>query len=204
MATPELSERATRVRRRILDAAAALLPKDASASMAEVAAVAGLGRTTVHRHFATREALLLALALDAIDRLDDAVTGCGLEDGPAPEVLARVAAAIVPLCGEFRFLQVGPAVWDLAELQDRWYSLADRIEGVVERGKREGDLRLDLPTAWVTDMFGAALWCVGDSIADGRVARRDAPHLLVDLLLHGCLRPDDRPAGATRDGAVRR
>ncbi len=174
-----------RTRRSILDGAAALLPRDSSASLGEVAAAVGVGRTTIHRYFPTREALLTALAIEAMDRLDGAVTACRLDDGPAPQVLARVARELAPMADEFRFLQVGPAVWDLPEMQDRWYRLADRLEGVVERGKREGHLRADLPTAWVVDLFCAGVSAAGDSVADGRIARNDSAWLVADVILHG-------------------
>lgn len=48
-------------RRRILDAAAALLLEDRDAQLADIADAAGIGRTTVYRHFRTREAILEAL-----------------------------------------------------------------------------------------------------------------------------------------------
>jgi AcrR family transcriptional regulator len=170
----------------ILEAAARVLPTNSAATLADVAAAAGLGRTTVHRHFPTREALLTALAVDALDRIEAALAGCRLDDGPVPDVLARVAAALVPMADEFRFLEVGPEVWRMGgELDTRWYRLADRLDSVVDRGKREGDIRPDLPTAWIVDLVASAVWCAGDSIRDGRVAPREAPRLLVEVLLHG-------------------
>lgn len=173
-------------RRAILDAAAAVLPTNSAASLADVAAAAGMGRTTVHRHFATREDLLTALAVDAIERLDTAVTACRLDDGPVPAVMSRIATALVPMADEFRFLEVGPEVWQVGgEVEKRWYRLADRLEAVVDRGKREGDIRSDLPTAWIVDLVASAVWCAGDSIRDGRIARNDGPGLLVDVLLNG-------------------
>jgi AcrR family transcriptional regulator len=173
-------------RRAILDAAARVLPTNSAATLAEVAAAAGLGRTTVHRHFPAREDLLGALAVDALDRIEAAVAGCRLDDGPVPEVLSRVAAALVPMADEFRVLEVGPEVWKVGgELDTRWYRLADRLEAVVDRGKREGDIRVDLPTAWIVDLVASAVWCAGDCIRDGRVAPREAPRLLVEVMLHG-------------------
>ncbi len=174
-----------RARQAILEAATATLPGNSGASLADVAAAAGLGRTTVHRHFATREALLAAVAIAAIDRLDAAVAQCHLDEVPAPEALRRVAEALIPRSHEFRFLSVGPEVWKLHELIERWYRLADRLEAVVDRGKADGDIRLDLPTAWLVDLFSQGLVAAGDSIDDGRIARNDAPRLLVEVLLNG-------------------
>jgi AcrR family transcriptional regulator len=53
---------ALRNRERILDAAERMLARSRSASLAEIAAAAGVSRSTLHRRFASREALLEALA----------------------------------------------------------------------------------------------------------------------------------------------
>ena len=47
--------RPDRTRRSLLDAAVFVLSKDSSASLSEVATTAGVGRTTLHRYFPTRE-----------------------------------------------------------------------------------------------------------------------------------------------------
>ncbi len=172
-------------RQAILDAAVALLPTNSGASMAEIAVVADVARTTVHRLFTSREELLAAVAIGAIDRIDAAVLACQIDQGPAGEALLRIAEALVPIGHEFRFLEVGPQVWKLDALNDRWYRLADRLGALIERGKRDGDLRPDIPTAWLVDLFSSALWCAADSIDEGRVARNDAPRLLIEVLLRG-------------------
>ena len=173
-------------RRRLLDTAAGLLCKHSGASLADVADAAGVGRTTLHRYFPTRHDLLYALADDALLRVEAAVADAHPDaDEPIAVVLTRVATAVLPLATELRFLDIGADVWDLPEMVERWYDLSRPVEDLVRRAKANGELRLDLPTAWVVDLFVGTIWSASSGIDDGRIARRDAIELVVESVLHG-------------------
>jgi AcrR family transcriptional regulator len=169
----------------VLRAATAVLAVDSGASLAEIATAAGVGRTTVHRAFPTRAALLTALALDAVAQLREAIEAARLADGPADEVLARVAETVLPLADRLRFLDAGPEVWDLPELQDAWWSVSSSLDSLVERGQREGDLRADIPAELVVEAFTGMLWGTWQGIRDGRVAPATAARHVVSLALGG-------------------
>jgi AcrR family transcriptional regulator len=170
-------------RNAVLRAAATLLATDSGASLAEIAAAAGMGRTTVHRAFPTRSALLTALALDAVHRLQDALVSARLEEGRVPAVLERVVEAVLPLADELHFLDAGPEVWDLPQLQDAWWSVTASLDALVERGQREGDIRPDVPAEVIVEAFTGMLWSVWQGVHDGRVAPATASRHVVTLAL---------------------
>jgi AcrR family transcriptional regulator len=161
------------VRDVVLRAAAALLATDSGASLAEIAAAAGVGRTTVHRIFPTRADLLTALAMQAVARLQTALDAARLEDDPAPQVLARVVEEVLPLADELSFLDAGPEVWDLPQLQDAWLSVASALDSLVEA-------------------FTGILLGVWNGVRDGRVAPATATRHILTLTLTGITPPTPR------------
>src|SRR5262245_66641957 len=70
---PRTDEVSVRVKRPLLDVVAEVLVADPAASLAEVAAAAGIGRTTLHKHYATRDDLVTAVAHRAMDLWEQAV-----------------------------------------------------------------------------------------------------------------------------------
>ena len=56
----------------------------------EVAAAAGVGRTTLHRYFAERSDLLSALAVHVLEQVAAATERAAPTHGPAPEALGRI------------------------------------------------------------------------------------------------------------------
>ena len=70
-----------RAARPLLDIAATVLVSDPAASLAEVAEAAGIGRTTLHKYYATREDLVRAVGHRAIDLWEQAVATLNGPDG---------------------------------------------------------------------------------------------------------------------------
>jgi AcrR family transcriptional regulator len=180
---------AVRTRRAVLDAAARLLGKNSTASLSDVAAAAGVGRTTVHRCFATREELVRALVEDALDQVTEAIASARPDRGPADAALRRVVDAVVPIGVEVRFLTAEPEMFDDPALMSRWYATLEPISDAVRRGQEDGLLRADLPTAWIVDLLAGAIVTAWDSVDEGRLAAREAPGLVFSSVLFGVTRP---------------
>jgi AcrR family transcriptional regulator len=186
--------RPDRTRRLLLDAATLVLSKDAGASLGEVASVAGVGRTTLHRYFHTREDLVRALVVDALDLVAHAIEDADPGNGPVIDALQRVADTVIPLGPSLRFLAADPAVYAAPELMRRWYVALEPVADAVRRGQADGSIRPELPVTWVVDSFAGAILTAWDSVDEGRLARDDAPRLVLSTLLYGVAQPPAVPS----------
>ena len=192
--------RPDRTRRALLDAAVTVLTKDSSASLAEVAAVAGVGRTTLHRYYPTREGLIRALVEDALDRVADAIASAHPDEGPVIEALQRVTDTVVPQGPSLAFLHAEPDQFHARDLIRRWYEALEPVAQAIERGQADGSIRADLPTKWIVDAYSGLILTAWDVADEGRIWLHDAPRLVMDTLITGISTPDSATPNTSRDG----
>ncbi|WP_369199606.1 TetR/AcrR family transcriptional regulator [Streptomyces sp. PU-14G] len=200
MSGAEESSQAVRQRRVILrGAAAALRERGTGAGMADIARAAGVGRATVYRHFATREALLTELSQFSADEGVRAVRAALHEGGELRATVVRTTRAL---------LGVGRAYWTLVASgpaegpSERELAVSGPLVELARRGQREGTFRTDLSAQRLGALHGvlvqgALLYpqLIGDSLDE-------AAESVTRLYLDGaCVaRPGD-PMGPT--GPVR-
>jgi AcrR family transcriptional regulator len=175
-------------RTQVLRSAAATLSVKATATMDEVARAAGIGRATLHRHFAGRDALIRALEELAIAELAAVLDTVGTEEGPADDVVRRLIAAVQPVAPLLAFLVTENQLFEGEEQNEGWAALDARISALFRRGQEEGVFRIDLTPAWLCEalygLIGSGAWAV----ADGRVAAKDFSYMITELLLGGARR----------------
>ena len=148
-----MSKRETTLRARvsgaILEAAAALFAdRGEQASMADVAAAAGMARATVYRYFPNREALFEALARHAVDEAGERLQAGRLEEVPVPEAFERAVRALVAVGDYFVVVSRKSARLDPAEFEGR---VASPLRGLIERAQSMGEVRNDLPASWLME-----------------------------------------------------
>jgi AcrR family transcriptional regulator len=168
----------------ILDIAAEVLVADPSASLSQVAAAAGIGRTTLHKHYATRDDLIRAVGHRAIDLWEiaiDSVPDDGAPDGGLRS-LTEAAVAVGPQLG---FLWRTPAFDHLPEINDRSLAAEQRCLAILGRARSRGLIAPDVPDWWLLQTFYSLVYVAAESVRAGRLAPRDAPDLAIATLLHG-------------------
>lgn len=192
---------AERNMRRILDAAAQVLARDAGAGMAEIATAAGLGRATLYRHFPARDGLIEALHEQAYADASAAIASSQLEEGPVLDALRRVVDALLEVTVRYHILfdESFPQRANSAGQEERRARLAEPLRQLVERGQREGALAATLPAAWVGAALGSLLLAAVRLVVEGELTREQARRLAAATLLDG-VRPrvPVDAAGATR------
>jgi len=135
----------------ILETAAHLLAEH-DASMTEIAAAAGVGRATLYRYYPTRDALLAALAVQALDEITERVADARLENVPADEGIERLARVLLTVADRYVVLVRERVKADDAESEER---LGRPLRDLFERGIREGVLRADLPVDAQLQLFAS-------------------------------------------------
>ncbi|MFB4314801.1 TetR/AcrR family transcriptional regulator [Actinomadura sp. 21ATH] len=175
---PTESGTRTRTRRAILDAAVAVLSADATASLGDVAAAAGVGRTTVHRYFPERSDLLTAIGADVLDKVAAATDRARLGDGPAPQALERLCQELFELGDRLTLLFDTPQLADWSGWEEE--TDADRaLAELIERGRAEGTIDPEMDAAWVQNVLWALLY-----VAWEQTREATPKHRALTLCLH--------------------
>jgi AcrR family transcriptional regulator len=163
----------------ILDAAERLLARGGPASIAAVAAEAGVSRVTVYAHFAKLPELVEAVVERAVARTTAVLAAAELDDGPPVDALDRM------LTLGWRELDRHAAVARAAAehlAPDRMRHSHERfltmLERLVARGRSEGAFRTDLPASWLVTTAFALVHAAGDDVRAGRLDGDEALDVL--------------------------
>jgi AcrR family transcriptional regulator len=172
-------------RDRLLRSAAAVWAADPSASLDVVAQAAGVGRATLHRHFASRADLMRLAALDGIAALAAALEAADLPSRPPAEALDVLIDVLVPFGERLHFLLVTGDLMGDPEVAAAEASVDAPIRRVLDAAAAAGVVRGAGPSAWRFRVLEALLYAAWTGVAAGELARLDAPGLVRDAFRRG-------------------
>jgi AcrR family transcriptional regulator len=164
----------------ILDAAVDVLGERPDASMAQIAAAAGLTRQTVYAHYRSRESLLAAVADRALATAVAAIAAAEPERGSPIEALDRLVRAWWETVERHaRVLGVlRTAFPDPDEVHDFHSPILERVERLVRRGQRAGDFDRRLPPGWVAAAFLGLMHATAEEVAADNLGSEEAARAL--------------------------
>ena len=167
-------------RARILAAAREAFTEDGATSMNQVAQRAGVGAGTLYRNFPTREALVLAVYQDEVERIIATVPVL-LAELPPLEALRRWTTDLVEAMRRKHGLgdALSPSAHQ-AITEQTYGPVVAAITELFDAGKKDGSIRVDADPGDFLQLTGA-LWRAASSPVDR------APRMLA-LILDG-LRP---------------
>ncbi len=179
-------------RETVLGAAQRLLTTDPTASMAQIAAAAGVGRATVHRHFASREDLLREIGERSLDRWEEGLGIADVAGALASADADRIRACLAELvrqyvadAEDFGIALTDPTVINDPGLKARADVYLDQEVALYAAAQAAGVLRADLSPRWLGHTLYGLLVGIRDALVAGDVARRDAAELVLSTFLEG-------------------
>ncbi|WP_126639839.1 TetR/AcrR family transcriptional regulator [Embleya hyalina] len=158
-----------------------MLAADPGASIANIAAEAGVDRRTVYRRFASREDLLAAIYECRLAAVERAIDDARLREAPVAVALHRYVENIIAV----------NRAWpvDLArmladdDVRARRDASVREVDVFLERATAEGVLRSDLPQGWAGALLPQLMHLVSRQSPETTPAR--AADLVVETLLRG-------------------
>jgi AcrR family transcriptional regulator len=177
----------SRTRQAILNAAASVLAANRAATLPEIAEAAGVGRTTLHRYFPDRDALINAAVADSLAAIGDAVTEARIEEGPPIEALRRLVTAYLHVGDRLVFLFSDPHVM-------RGYGVETSEPGpdpaldLIARGQAEGVFDAEVSPQWIRHVLWALVYTGIEEAGNGNLSRHGVVSTVVRTLERGILR----------------
>jgi AcrR family transcriptional regulator len=190
MARP-LRADAERSVRSILEAAERVLSTNPAASLEQVAEAAGVARTTVHRRFANRQALVDAMAATAVQQLLDAIETGRPETAPPLVALHQITVNVLRTKISWGFALGQPAA-DGSVVAEMQQQVVRRCLQLLGRIRDLGVLDAQADLDWTRRVYYAL---IGESL-HGNDAETDPDVLagrIIDTLLHGAGTPRHGP-----------
>lgn len=147
---------AARSTRAIIEAAERVLSANPAASLEQVAEAAGVARTTVHRRFAGREALLRTMGAQAWTQIRDAVAEAAQDTAPPLVAWHRATAAVLAVKHRWTFAltHIDSADTDTLALIGEVTATTDAF---LARVRDAGLLRADADLEWVRRAYMALI-----------------------------------------------
>ncbi|MGI5135316.1 TetR/AcrR family transcriptional regulator [Streptomyces sp. CA-106110] len=175
-----------------------MLATDPGASIASIAAEAGVDRRTVYRRFASREELLAAIYESRLTAIEHAIQDARLHEAPVAVALHRYVENIITVNRTWP-VDLTRMLAD-ATIQARRDTFVREVDTFLQRATDEGLLRPHLPQGWASALLPQLVHLASHQQA--HLSPGQAADVVVDTYLRGISppQPAPRPQGPAKAG----
>ncbi|MFF5209562.1 TetR/AcrR family transcriptional regulator [Streptosporangium sp. NPDC000396] len=168
----------------IIDAAVTAFSENPEVSMVDIARVAGVGRVTLYSHFSSREELMDAVMAHAVRETNAVLDGEASEETPTRQALGSLIRSSWQVLSRYgRLQEAALRVLGPERMREHHDEPLIRIRNMIDRGRREGTIRDDLPEDWLVSVFYSLLHTAALEVDSGRLRPEAAPDVLEATLL---------------------
>lgn len=169
----------------ILEAATEQLSLKPTATLQEIADYANIGIATLHRHFASREALLEELAFHAIELVESSMKGITFHEHDISLSFMGLFQKLIPLGDKIYFLAYAASVDENPQIVLREAALKEPLMTAIRGWKKSGLLKETFSEKWMLAVIYDLLFLTWQEIHSGNMAKNDAAGILTDTILNG-------------------
>ncbi len=175
----------------LLESAFELLNQNPKASLADIAALAGVGRATLHRHFSGRDDLIEAMTLQAIDETEQAADEASKNSTSYSMALEQIFKAMIPLGNRYWFLAQQPPS-NHKEITRQLKQQNKVLNQVVSKAKTESLFDTKIPNNWIIQTYDHLIHAAWAMIKAGHATPTQASELAWTTLVHGLKRLNEQ------------
>lgn len=172
-------------KQKIINAAITTLAKDSTASLEEIAEVAGVGRATIYRHFESRSHLIREMLLQAGTKMSSSVEPIIQGKASARDKLRQMVTILIPLGAGLHFVVYEPLQPKDQDLERGHQEFSDQIMELCKALKAEGGVTLDIPDVWVVTCLERLIFLAWENIQRGDIAPNQAAELVIRTFFSG-------------------
>ncbi|MGB5112186.1 MAG: TetR/AcrR family transcriptional regulator [Mycobacterium sp.] len=174
-----------RTRRAIVEAAISVITDNPAATLSDIAEVAGVGRSTLHRYFPERSDLLRAVALEVHAASNAAIEAADPTCGPVLAALRRVVESQLDLGPIVLFIYTEPSIQADPELSAHLNTGDEAIAEILARATAD---RPELPPGWARRVFWSLLLTGYEAVKQDGTPRHQIVDAIMKTLTEGTIR----------------
>ncbi|MDZ7881676.1 MAG: TetR/AcrR family transcriptional regulator [Mycobacterium sp.] len=174
-----------RTRRAIIEAAISVITDNPAATLTDIAEVAGVGRSTLHRHFPERSDLLRAVALQVHAASNAAIEAADPHCGPVHAALRRVVESQLDLGPIVLFVYTEPTIQADPDLAAHLDTGDEAIAEILARASAD---KPEYPPGWSRRVFWSLLLSGYEAMKQDRTPRHQIVDAIMNSLTEGTIK----------------